>query len=53
MAATEFQIWNVYLETFCASTDALPLKINALQVNWASEVLQWTKKSTGIQQPYS
>lgn len=30
MAATEFQIWNVDLETFCASTDVLTLRINAL-----------------------
>lgn len=30
MAVTEFEIWNVYPETFRASTDALKLKINAL-----------------------
>lgn len=30
MAVTEFKIWNTYPETFCANTDALALKINAL-----------------------
>lgn len=30
IAITELKIWNVYLEMFCESTDALTLKINTL-----------------------
>lgn len=30
MAATEFQVWNVCLEAFCASTDAPMLEMKAV-----------------------